>query len=1060
MPCFDLSKKVWIISIALLLTASPVSYASAKFYGAEPNNSGNPIGGGYGYSDILSSGEADYVVDTKEELLNALSLAIPGTIIYVEDVANIDLSSETNILIPQGVVLASGRGRNGSEGALLYSRRPSSFYMFATNGDSIRITGLRIHGPFPGQEQLTIYARGVYITHSHIEIDNCELLGFNHAAVITEGSGAVDFHYHHNYVHHCQQSGLGYGSTSNESESLIEGNLYDFCRHAIAGTGRWGTKYEARYNIHLEHTIGHVFDMHGERDFDKYILVALWHFDEGSGILTDDYSIYNNDHDGLLYNMAPEAWVSGRINYGLEFDGLDDYVDFGNDWQLSPADKMSLCAWIKPYNVIGIQAIFSKGDVEATGSGYSLRLNNNKLEAAIYDTNGNRQSNSYGTVSSNIWHYVAMTYGSNTVKVYLDGSLAGSFTCAGMKPSDYHLIIGREAASATGQFNGIIDEARFYKDEIQEKQINYHYNGVADVAGDVIKVHHNTFRPTNYPAVRVRGRPETGCWVNNNWFYEQDNDTVVEQINARGNMFISNNLYGIDSLPPDPSQGTIYAKWLFDEGSGSIIKDSSTYGNDGTLTNMDTDTCWVEHSTGTALQFDGDDDYVNVPGSSSISISDNIAIDLWLKFHTLGENEYYFDNGLFYLFLRGAWAGNRIYFLCRIAEAESPGISSWNYKAGVRTESEVTTETWYHIVGMRQGDTMKIFLDGALESELDCLSGYTVDTSNTTSLKLGSDLHGMIDGVQMYSLPELAGGTAHLDWTGETNYVLDGVNPEEGISTTPFVFRIKYTNSANIRPAVGFPRVHILKNGVPYIDKAPVSMMAVNSNPFTIGRIYQYSMMLPEGSDYSYYFEAEDANGNTTKTASINGPEVGDITPPLSPPCEYDFNQDGDVDGSDLTVFLLNFIGTEYSPDHPNMPNFDNYNKDADFFDDGCVDDNDLKVFGKNFGQICFLREHLPVSANFDDGTIEGFVMPSGGYGDWTVLQPDGSAWTSGANGVLWQTEGNQSASGGNGWWYVLKPDVASDNFTYTALAPLPVMDNCASDLWCERIQISMASKS
>ena len=50
------------------------------------------------------------------------------------------------------------------------------------------------------------------------------------------------------------------------SEALIEANVFDWCRHAIAATGRPGSGYEARYNLVLEHANGHSFDMHGGRD--------------------------------------------------------------------------------------------------------------------------------------------------------------------------------------------------------------------------------------------------------------------------------------------------------------------------------------------------------------------------------------------------------------------------------------------------------------------------------------------------------------------------------------------------------------------------------------------------------------------------------------------------------------------------------------------------------------------------------------------------------------------------------------------------------------------------
>ncbi|MGB2823626.1 MAG: right-handed parallel beta-helix repeat-containing protein [Phycisphaerae bacterium] len=102
-------------------------------------------------------------------------------------------------------------------------------------------------------------------SHAKLEVDNCELSGWSHAAVYLP-KGATGAHVHHNHIHHCQRLGLGYGVCLNEADALIEANLFDYCRHHIAGTGRPGTSYEARYNLVGPHANGHSFDMHGGRD--------------------------------------------------------------------------------------------------------------------------------------------------------------------------------------------------------------------------------------------------------------------------------------------------------------------------------------------------------------------------------------------------------------------------------------------------------------------------------------------------------------------------------------------------------------------------------------------------------------------------------------------------------------------------------------------------------------------------------------------------------------------------------------------------------------------------
>ena len=74
--------------------------------------------------------------------------------------------------------------------------------------------------------------------------------------------------------------------------------------------------------------------------------------------------------------------------------------------------------------------------------------------------------------------------------------------------------------------------------------------------------------------------------------------------------------------------------WAFDEGSGTTVKDSSGKGNNGTLVGGP---LWVDGKFGKALQFDGVDDYVQVPHNASlIPTTGKATVSVWInaKRHT------------------------------------------------------------------------------------------------------------------------------------------------------------------------------------------------------------------------------------------------------------------------------------------------------------------------------------------------------------------------------------------------------------------------------------------
>jgi YD repeat-containing protein len=76
------------------------------------------------------------------------------------------------------------------------------------------------------------------------------------------------------------------------------------------------------------------------------------------------------------------------------------------------------------------------------------------------------------------------------------------------------------------------------------------------------------------------------------------------------------------------ASAAMVGRWRFDDGSGSAAVDSSGNGNTGTLRNGP---AWVTGTVGTgALDFDGVDDSVSVPGSATINaVKNNFTVSFW-----------------------------------------------------------------------------------------------------------------------------------------------------------------------------------------------------------------------------------------------------------------------------------------------------------------------------------------------------------------------------------------------------------------------------------------------
>jgi hypothetical protein len=268
------------------LNQKPLKSTSVKLggktYGATADRRG-PIGGGEGYK---SYPKPTHTVDCLDALLTALTDSVAGEVISILGDVTLECTERVYVdkivlEIPEGVTLASDRGKNSSEGALIRSDTIETKPLIRVMGPNARITGLRLSGP-NARQSLEHHGRafkegrghdyyyrfptsdGVETRHPNLTVDNCELAGWGHAAVwLREGIG---HHIHHNFIHHNQYQGLGYGVSHDVAHSTIERNHFNYNRHSIAGTGKPGCGYVAKHNVEVSQSLSHCFDMHGGRD--------------------------------------------------------------------------------------------------------------------------------------------------------------------------------------------------------------------------------------------------------------------------------------------------------------------------------------------------------------------------------------------------------------------------------------------------------------------------------------------------------------------------------------------------------------------------------------------------------------------------------------------------------------------------------------------------------------------------------------------------------------------------------------------------------------------------
>lgn len=276
------------------------------------NPTGDPIGGGNCYRNIIHRYKANFVVTNKNEFLDAISKSKENDIIYISELDTIDLTGLKNIIIPKGVTIASNRGENGSIGGMIKydSFWPELTYtaLFVTGGENIRITGLRIQGPNPeiwDHDYSRLYSNAIKTLHKGIEVDNNEAWAWDKwflwLAICDKA------YVHHNYIHHTQRAGYGYpvwvGGSGSETNGYakIYANIFEAARHCIASSGHRNS-WEGRYNVVLNQQLYVNFDRHTS----------------GNGLIGGKTTILSNNlilskQDRNVGFAFPDTSVGGRV---------------------------------------------------------------------------------------------------------------------------------------------------------------------------------------------------------------------------------------------------------------------------------------------------------------------------------------------------------------------------------------------------------------------------------------------------------------------------------------------------------------------------------------------------------------------------------------------------------------------------------------------------------------------------------------------------------------------------------------------------------------------------
>jgi len=162
-------------------------------------------------------------------------------------------------------------------------------------------------------------------------------------------------------------------------------------------------------------------------------------------------------------SMQSSALVNGAVGKGIEFDGANDYLSFGNGSKvdITGENDVAVSAWVRLDNTTDWYTIIGKGDHQ-----YHLQYRPYTIwEFCIYDTDWRGAQKTHVPSSSTFYNICGVYKASlDSLFLYKNGERVAAARATSISSSrNDDLTIGKNSENNGRFWDGVIDEARLAK---------------------------------------------------------------------------------------------------------------------------------------------------------------------------------------------------------------------------------------------------------------------------------------------------------------------------------------------------------------------------------------------------------------------------------------------------------------------------------------------------------------------------------------------------------------------------------------------------------------------
>lgn len=199
-------------------------------------------------------------------------------------------------------------------------------------------------------------------------------------------------------------------------------------------------------------------------------------------------------------NVVTESWVYGKRwidrtslfpsvtydnAYSVDFDGVNDVVNFGNNFNFEHSQAWSLSVWLNPNNLAASRCFYSKCTADVSVYGYNFLITSaGKIQVQVRTASSVTSYTGTTTWSAGTWQHFTFTWSGSSnlsgMRIYRNAvvdSTPGSAALGGSLLLSQSALVGTRNGSFP--WSGKIDELTIWNKSLSAAEVSDLYNGGA-----------------------------------------------------------------------------------------------------------------------------------------------------------------------------------------------------------------------------------------------------------------------------------------------------------------------------------------------------------------------------------------------------------------------------------------------------------------------------------------------------------------------------------------------------------------------------------------------------